>query len=74
MFQVKALAGRVPSSASVRVAAESDHVAGAEGGAIGRRVIVALGGIADADGQRRRERVFTPSETVSRTVYWPGFV
>ena len=53
MFQVKALAGRVPSSGSVASTSVRDHVAGAEGGAIGWRIDRRAGDIAYADGQRR---------------------
>ena len=60
---------RIRGATSVR-----DHVAGAEGGAIGWRSIVALGTLPTLIVSGVEIELFTPSDTVSRTTYWPGFV
>ena len=76
MFQVKALAGRAPSSGSVAVCRYRRSR---------RRPGSVMPSVGDEDGgvgalptvivdRRRRACVFTPSETVSRAVYGPALV
>ena len=68
-----ALAGSTPSSSSSGVAAEPDHVAGPEDPPI-RRVRKAHAGTLPTAIVIGGARVLlTPSETVSRTVYCPGW-
>ena len=75
MVHVKALAGSVPSSASVpsplnEITSPARKIAPSV-----RRQDRRRRRAADADRDRRRERsVLTPSETVSRAVYWPACV
>ena len=74
MFQVKALAGSVPSSASVPSPLNGDHVPGAEEVPSCGDRMVAVGGLPTLIDTGVESVVFTPSETVSRAVYWPGCV
>ena len=56
------------------VAAVADHVAGAEGGPAAGESIVAVGRLPTLMLRGVEIELLTPSDTVSRTTYWPASV